>query len=399
VNSSLVWNNVNVRNYNIFAGLYSFHTKGSPFNYAITVNNATSVSATSSNTWTKFGFNLVLFEYYYCPDATPYLMVTVTPNVCYDICPIRYCSNSSDFQCDKCPTYDCYYCGVNGKCISCNDTADFRYMDNTTMRCLPLPGYYDNGVSQAAPCAVTCLTCVTTSTKCLSCVLGKYLSVTGNLCNTCMTNCANCTSATPCITCNTYYIYTGGACQPNCSLVTHCSTCNVNSTGINCITCTSGYSVINNTCTSICGDSIIVTPEVCDDGNPNSGDGCSSTCQLEPAFACNLAVSPTLCTPCSSNCVSCTSNTTCTTCDTYYMILSTACVLNCSVVTQCSTCQFNASLPAPGTECLTCTTGFYVQTSDNTCITLCGDGKLAGSEACDDNGILDGDGCSSTCTI
>lgn len=48
---------------------------------------------------------------------------------------------------------------------------------------------------------------------------------------------------------------------------------------------------------SICGDSILKTSqgEQCDDGGATSGDGCSSTCQLEAGFTCNLNVSPTVC--------------------------------------------------------------------------------------------------------
>src|SRR3989344_1492130 len=41
--------------------------------------------------------------------------------------------------------------------------------------------------------------------------------------------------------------------------------------------------VATGTCTPLCGDSIIRTGvETCDDGNVVSGDGCSSTCQVEP---------------------------------------------------------------------------------------------------------------------
>jgi cysteine-rich repeat protein len=49
---------------------------------------------------------------------------------------------------------------------------------------------------------------------------------------------------------------------------------------------------------SLCGDGIIQPGEQCDDGNSNSGDGCSSTCQIEPCFACSGA--PSLCTPLSA---------------------------------------------------------------------------------------------------
>lgn len=33
----------------------------------------------------------------------------------------------------------------------------------------------------------------------------------------------------------------------------------------------------------VCGDRRVEAPETCDDGNTTSGDGCSSTCRLEPA--------------------------------------------------------------------------------------------------------------------
>ena len=36
-----------------------------------------------------------------------------------------------------------------------------------------------------------------------------------------------------------------------------------------------------------CGDGILDTGEECDDGNNNNGDGCSSSCQIEPSSGCN----------------------------------------------------------------------------------------------------------------
>jgi cysteine-rich repeat protein len=50
----------------------------------------------------------------------------------------------------------------------------------------------------------------------------------------------------------------------------------------------------NFICQEICGDGVIVNAE-CDDANVFSGDGCSSSCTLEPGFDCNLAVAPTKC--------------------------------------------------------------------------------------------------------
>jgi len=40
-----------------------------------------------------------------------------------------------------------------------------------------------------------------------------------------------------------------------------------------------------------CGDSSIVAPETCDDGNTDAGDGCTAACQVEPGWTCSLPVS------------------------------------------------------------------------------------------------------------
>jgi cysteine-rich repeat protein len=368
-NAALQWSNVNVRSYNTLIGLTSFYIKGDAFfNYMTFVNDGLIAAANSTNNWQQFSFCVNLFRFYYCPDNIPYLMVST--QLCYDICPPRYCTNGSDFQCDACPTYDCYYCSYNGSCSTCNDTLDFRYMNTATMRCLPLPGYYDAGVSQAAPClATSCLTCVTTATKCLSCYPGKFLS--GNTCITCMANCANCTTATNCITCNTFYVFSNSTCQPNCSNITNCLTCNV-TTDIICSSCATGYSLVNNTCIQVCGDGMLMTPEACDDGNTNPGDGCSSTCTIETAYYCNTTLSPNLCTHCIVNCDNCSTTTTCTICSTAFTLdVNSTCSLDCSVIAFCATCDFNATLA--GTQCLTAQTGYYVQ-PNNTCVSICGDG-------------------------
>ena len=47
-------------------------------------------------------------------------------------------------------------------------------------------------------------------------------------------------------------------------------------------------------CQEICGDGVIVNAE-CDDGNTVSGDGCSSTCMLQPGFDCITTAQPTKC--------------------------------------------------------------------------------------------------------
>jgi fibro-slime domain-containing protein len=61
-----------------------------------------------------------------------------------------------------------------------------------------------------------------------------------------------------------------GHCNPDCTLPVSCGTAN-NPVGA---------------CVSRCGDGILLAPEQCDDGNTVSGDGCSSTCTIEPGFTC-----------------------------------------------------------------------------------------------------------------
>eukprot|EP00960_Hanusia_phi_P002943 87428-Hanusia_phi.AAC.1 len=50
--------------------------------------------------------------------------------------------------------------------------------------------------------------------------------------------------------------------------------------------CAYGYVKANNKCVPNCGDGLYIPGEGCDDGNANSGDGCSSTCTIEANFVC-----------------------------------------------------------------------------------------------------------------
>ncbi|KXI27145.1 M4 family metallopeptidase [Paraglaciecola hydrolytica] len=42
----------------------------------------------------------------------------------------------------------------------------------------------------------------------------------------------------------------------------------------------------------ICGDGALDIGEMCDDGNSNNGDGCSSSCQVESGFSCTIPTGP-----------------------------------------------------------------------------------------------------------
>ena len=66
--------------------------------------------------------------------------------------------------------------------------------------------------------------------------------------------------------------------------IVHCNAdCLTFATGWN---CTGGGPSSPSTCNPICGDGLIKGLEICDDGNKNSSDGCSSTCTVETNSYC-----------------------------------------------------------------------------------------------------------------
>ena len=56
---------------------------------------------------------------------------------------------------------------------------------------------------------------------------------------------------------------------------------------------------------SLCGNCVLSPGETCDDGNTTPGDGCSTTCQVEPCFTCpngySCAPSPGVACPSDNN--------------------------------------------------------------------------------------------------
>jgi fibro-slime domain-containing protein len=138
-----------------------------------------------------------------------------------------------------------------------------------------------------------------------------------------------------------------------------------------------------------CGDGIVQASlgEDCDDGNKDSGDGCSSICKVDPYFECDNSMPS-----------KCTSTIVCgdgvrdpgEVCDDGNTMDGDGCSADCKTQDASYIC------PTPGQLC----TRLY----------QCGDGRLNGSEltsmdssgnpnGCDDGNTMDGDGCSSTCTV
>ena len=135
-----------------------------------------------------------------------------------------------------------------------------------------------------------------------------------------------------------------------------------------------------------CGNGILDTNEQCDDRNSNSGDGCSSTCQIESGWSC--AGAPSVCIkPVCGNGIREASEA----CDCG--IDSTKLPSGCAAV--------NGLFYGDGKGCSkSCTKEPICRDSsghNQACSTACGDGNLDSGEACDDGNQVSGDGCSSDC--
>ncbi len=111
----------------------------------------------------------------------------------------------------------------------------------------------------------------------------------------------------------------------------------------------SGLLDISCAAAGVCGDGMVGVGEECDDGGTVSNDGCSSTCQFEGA-----------CCKADGTCLQNLSETDCATSGGTYQ-------------------------------------GDEVDCIDVTC-PVCGNGVLNAGEGCDDGNLMNGDGCSASCT-
>ncbi len=118
-----------------------------------------------------------------------------------------------------------------------------------------------------------------------------------------------------------------------------------------------------------CGNGSLDANETCDDGNKQSGDGCSSACQLEAGWVCDGKVCHE--TVCGDGKIEGTES-----------------------------CEDGNSKPGDGcSEKCQIESGWACPTEINqSCYAqMCGDGIIAGDEECDDRNTVSGDGCSRYC--
>jgi fibro-slime domain-containing protein len=125
-----------------------------------------------------------------------------------------------------------------------------------------------------------------------------------------------------------------------------------------------------------CGNGVFDATEACDDGNNESGDGCSFDCKVvEEGFGCPETGSA--CVPtasCGDGMISGTE-----TCDDHNAVAGDGCDANCQL-------EAGWACPTVGATCRA---------------SACGDGVIAGAETCEDGNPTptSGDGCSERCQL
>ena len=123
-----------------------------------------------------------------------------------------------------------------------------------------------------------------------------------------------------------------------------------------------------------CGNGTRAGSEACDDGNNDSGDGCSAFCVVEPGYDCGASGTTCVAASCGDGIVASPE-----ICDDRNVIAGDGCSATCTM--------------EPGWLCR------YVGTLARSVCQNCGNGTLEGNEVCDDNNAIDHDACSNTCLL
>jgi fibro-slime domain-containing protein len=164
-----------------------------------------------------------------------------------------------------------------------------------------------------------------------------------------------------------------------------------------------------------CGDGKITGDETCDDANIKPGDGCDASCKLEPGWACDSMGLPCTAAACGDGILAGFEECEYATGETPP---KTGCDANCKIVAgydcaekapfACHATTCGNKVVERGEQCddgnLLAFDGCYKckaepSCKDGVCKSVCGDGQRYDDEECDDGNNRDNDGCSSTCKI
>lgn len=330
--------------------------------------------------------------------------------------------------------YSCIDCGIVG-CQNCQFTTILTVSCSTCQA-----GYYIyNGL-----CVTTCPNgTILSGTECTpqpicqnyqwngfcltNCPVGTYpTSTTSNgsvialSCSNCSAYCTSCTSATSCLSClNNAYLYstmvsnsTQSSCVVTCPAGTYilgsacqvcaspCLTCQASSSGVNCISCLSGYFQLGSSCYTNCplgyyqsGSQCSLCSAICASCSINSTN--CLTCKNTNAYAPNCIPttnctssqyqsSNTTCSNCNSACLTCYGGSSyeCLSCsNSTNILISGSCVSNCPAGTirnmsSCISCPancLNCILSGNSIICNSCASPYILFTSNSSssCIQSC----------------------------
>ena len=121
-----------------------------------------------------------------------------------------------------------------------------------------------------------------------------------------------------------------------------------------------------------CGNGTLDPGESCDDGNVQSGDGCSAACRIEASWSCGATG-----------------------------MVCVHAICGDGVMAGGEACDDGNATSGDGCsgDCLSIEKGWRCGVPGMPCSGLCGDGLLAGHETCDDGNAVNGDGCSEVCQV
>eukprot|EP00826_Nyctotherus_ovalis_P010713 TRINITY_DN12811_c0_g1_i3.p1 TRINITY_DN12811_c0_g1~~TRINITY_DN12811_c0_g1_i3.p1 ORF type:complete len:486 (+),score=57.98 TRINITY_DN12811_c0_g1_i3:1250-2707(+) len=188
----------------------------------------------------------------------------------------------------------CLECIPGGKCLECNSPY-YLYMGVCIVTC-PAGTYGDSLAKTCEPCYENCASCIgpymSQCSNCSSvylnltndygmclnliCIEEQYSNITS--CIDCKFPCAACDSSESCVECeaNLVNVFAEGK--------TKCEECPEGYVTTSKGLCKGSVEVLR---LEICGDGVNMGSYECDDGNTESGDGCSKECKIEPGFDCS----------------------------------------------------------------------------------------------------------------
>jgi len=265
----------------------------------------------------------------FCDWCNGNYYVHPTSKLCVSSCPPGYKANPLTRQCDPCSDTNCLKCDQDvNVCTQCSAAYNLLPYAGTCVNPCPIGWVKDVAINQCVDCAdPNCELCNPSTLLCLKCSGSTFFDVTTQSCvfkcplgyrhNTVTRTCDKCTVAN-CLTCEgsvsmcedcsgAFVIGPTGQCITSCpdnygkNLASDiCHQCNdpqckvCDGSPYSCDQCMPGFFYhktkficINDHCGNARRTGITIGgSEWCDDGNTVSGDGCSSTCDVEPNYYC-----------------------------------------------------------------------------------------------------------------